>query len=115
MERTEDADEGDEDLLTSVVVRGDTRSDTSDDEVADDHSERSVKEERTTTGTVDKEKTRNGGTNVDDVRGDGDDEGVGDTRVLEELSTLFGEKSQFWMRWITSRWERCEEAVRSRR
>lgn len=81
---TEDANESDEDLLTGLVVLRDSDSDTSNDEVADDHSGGSDKEEGTTSSSVDEEESGNGGSDVDDIRGDGDDEGVRDTRVLEE-------------------------------
>lgn len=107
-EGDEDADEGDKNLLTSLVVVANADTGSSNDEVADSHTDGTNEEHRATTCAkgkgqkrrkrrrkgriltelVDTVETGNGHSDVDDVGGNGDEEGVRNTRVLEEGSAV---------------------------
>jgi hypothetical protein len=101
-----------------LVVGGNSDSDSGDDEVTDQHSSGTDEEKRAATSAtdiakkkkrrksdyarqlwrerhvLDEEKSRNSSSDVDDVGSDSNDEGVGNTRVLEERSSLCNEKEE---------------------
>lgn len=84
----EDADEGDENALTSEVLSCDAQSDSSDDDLRDGHSGGTLEEEEATSEAVDGPDTGESHNDVDDVGDDGDDEGVPDAAVPEERGTV---------------------------
>lgn len=77
-ERDVDADEGDENLLASLIVDRDGYTNDSDEELADEHTSRTPQKQTTTTNAINGEDTRNSHTDVDDIGGDGDQEWVRD-------------------------------------
>jgi len=90
------ANEGDEDPLSSQVdgsvgdVSSGSSSDTdnSNDELADGHNNGSGQKHVSSTGSIDHEDTGDSTDDIDNVGDDGNDEGVGDTRSLEEGGTV---------------------------
>lgn len=87
-ELTENADKRDQDLLRRLIVGRSRDSDDGDDELRDGHARGTVEEERATTQLVDRPHAGHGGTDVDNVRRDRNDERVVDARVFEELGAL---------------------------
>lgn len=83
-----DANEGDQAALTGQIMgrNGDTND--GHEIFADTHDSGTPKEKRTTTETLDTPNTGEGHTDVDNIGGDGDQEGVADTGVGEESSTV---------------------------
>jgi len=79
-----DTDEGDESLLAGLVLDGDGDTDDGDEVFADEHAKGTEEQETTTSDTVNGPHSGNGHSDVDDVGGDRDDEGVLDAGVLEE-------------------------------
>jgi len=67
-----------------------TRSDTDDgyDELAEAHARRTDQEKFTATEAIDEGQSGKSHGGVDDVRDDGNDEWVGDTRRLEERGSV---------------------------
>lgn len=78
------ADKGDEGFLAGSVLYGDGDTDDGDEELAHAHPESTPDEEGTTTEPLDTPHAGNGHEDVHDVCGDGGEEGVVDTGVLEE-------------------------------
>ena len=87
------ADKGNERLLTGLVLGGDGDTDDRDEVLADTHDGGTVEEERAATEPLDTPHTRKGHEHVDDVGGDRDQEGVLDTRVLEEGRAVYESQS----------------------
>ena len=88
-----DTDEGDERLLARVVVDRDGDANDRDEILANTHDGSAVEEERAATEPLDTPHTRKGHEHVDDVGGDRDQEGVLDTRVLEEGRAVYESQS----------------------
>ena len=78
------ADEGDQNLLSGGVGGRDGDTNDGDQELANAHPDRTDQKQPPTTEPLDTPHTGKGHEDVDDVRGDRDQEGVMDTRVLEE-------------------------------
>lgn len=91
-----DADERDEDALSSEVLGTDGDSDGGDDELRDGHSEGSVEEEKATSIAVDSPDSWQCHDNVDDVCNYRDDEGVADATVLEEGGAVVEDEVDTW-------------------
>lgn len=83
-----DAHECDERLLAGGVVNGDGDADDCDEVLANTHNDGTPDEERATTKSLDTPHTGESHEDVYDVGSDGSEEGVGDTRVGEECSTV---------------------------
>ena len=88
-----DANKGNERLLAGLVVDGDSNANDRDEVLADTHDGGTVEEERAATEPLDTPHTRKGHEHVDDVGGDRDQEGVLDTRVLEEGRAVYESQS----------------------
>lgn len=71
-----DADEGDKGLLAGLIFDGDGDTDDSDEVLADAHSDCTPDEKRTTTESLDCPHARDSHEDVDDVGGDGNEEGI---------------------------------------
>lgn len=85
---TEDTDESDQHFLSGLVSSWHGSSDDCDDQLRNCHSRRTVKKKWTSSELVDRPHSGDGSTNVDDIRGDRDHEGVRYAAVLEELGAL---------------------------
>ena len=79
-----DANEGNQNLLPGGVLGRDRDTDDSDQELADAHADRTDQKQPPTTEPLDTPHPGKSHEHVDDVGGDGDQEGVRNTRVLEE-------------------------------
>ena len=88
-----DANKGNERLMAGLVVDGDSNTDDRDEVLADTHDGGTVEEERAATEPLDTPHARKGHEHVDDVDGDRDQEGVLDTRVLEEGRAVYESQS----------------------
>jgi len=71
-----DAYEGDEDFLSSDVLRGDGDTDNSDDEFTDAHANSAPKKESATTNPLNTPHSRDSHDYVDNACGNGDHEGI---------------------------------------
>lgn len=77
-----EADEGNENLVGDIGIGG--NSDNGDNVLTDEHANCSHQQELTTTDTLNKPHTRDGGDDVDDVGDETDEESVLDSGRLEE-------------------------------
>jgi len=80
--------ESDQNLLSSNVRGRDRNTDDGDQELANTHAGGTDQEQPSTTEPLDTPHTRESHEHVYDVGGDSDQEGVTDTRVLEERGTV---------------------------
>lgn len=82
-----DTHEGDEDFLAGEIAVGEGDTADGDDVFTEAHTDGTDEEKPSTTETFNTPDTREGHSDVDDVGGDRNEEGVGDTRALEERRT----------------------------
>jgi len=83
-----DTDEGDQNLLSGGVGSGNGDTDDGDHELAKAHPDGTNQKQLPTTKPLNTPHTGEGHEHVDDVGGDGYQERVGNTRVLEEDGTV---------------------------
>jgi len=83
-----DADEGDQNLLSGDVGGRDSDANDGDHEFANAHSDGTDQEQPPTTESFDTPHAGESHEHVDDINGNGDQEGAGNTGVLEEDGTV---------------------------